>query len=346
MPPEVEPEGLQPQEIVELLEATLLDGPPRFTSDVLADLTGVPKEIARQRWRSLGFTSVPDGVLAFTEADVRAVELTERLRELGVADDSNEAAFIRTIGRGFARMAEFEANLLVQALDLFEVDDAKLIETIAELGPLLEELMSYVWRRHLVNAGARIAFAGPGDGDEPMMVAGFADIVGYTRRSRSMRGEELAALVETFEARTHEIVAEHRGQVIKSIGDEVLYVTDDARDGALIALELVELAEVDAGYPELRVGLAYGPVLARLGDVYGPVVNLASRLTSVAKPRRVVIDRQLADELATVPDFRVRRMRRTTLKGFGLVEPWSLKRPKLTSEARSAVETHGHEWVR
>lgn len=334
MSPEVDPGGLHPQEIVELLEATLIDGPPSLTSDDLARLTGIPKEIARQRWRSLGFTSVPDDVLAFTEADLRAVELTERLRELGVADDSNEAAFIRTIGRGFARMAEFEANLLVQALDLFEVDDAKLVETVAELGPLLEELMSYVWRRHLVNAGARIAFAGPGSGDEPFMVAGFADIVGYTARSRSLRGDELAMLVETFEARTLEIVAEHRGQVIKSIGDEVLYVADGALDGALIALELVELARADSGFPELRVGLAFGPVLARLGDVYGPVVNLASRLTSVARPGRVVIDRVLAEELAQAPDFRVRRMRRTALKGFGLVEPWSLKRPRM-AENRS-----------
>ncbi|HWU32891.1 MAG TPA: hypothetical protein VN108_08455, partial [Marmoricola sp.] len=132
MAPEPEQEGLTPQEIVELLEAALLEGPPTLTSDALADITGVPKEIARQRWRSLGFTSVPDDMPAFTSADVRAVQLTERLRDLGVADDTNEAAFIRTIGRGFARMAEFEANLLVQSLDLFEVDDAKLVETIAE----------------------------------------------------------------------------------------------------------------------------------------------------------------------------------------------------------------------
>ncbi|HWU32946.1 MAG TPA: adenylate/guanylate cyclase domain-containing protein, partial [Marmoricola sp.] len=178
-------------------------------------------------------------------------------------------------------------------------------------------------------AGARLAFAGPEELDRPMMVAGFADIVGYTARSRSMRGEELAALVDAFDARSLEIVAEHGGQVIKTIGDEILYVADTPIQGALIALELVNLATIHEGFPELRVGLAYGPVLARLGDVYGPVVNLASRLTSVAKPGRVVVDRVLAEELVDDAEFRVRRMRRTTLKGFGIVEPWSLKRPRV-----------------
>ena len=329
MPAEAEREGLTPQEIIEVLEATLLGGPPRLTSDEVAARTGVPKEVARERWRALGFTQVPDGEPAFTDADVHAVELVERLLDLGLAATENESALIRTVGRGFARLAEFEAGVIAQSLELGEMGSDQLAETLDELMPLLEEVMCYVWRRHAVSAGARIALATTGDGSEPHMVAGFADIVGYTARSRSMRPDQLAALVEEFEARTVEIVGDHRGRVIKTIGDEVFYVADAPLDGALIALELLELTQQREEFPALHIGLAYGPVLARLGDVYGPVVNLASRLTSIARPGRAVVDRHLAEALMGQPQVRLRRMRRTTVKGYRFLEPWSLKRPRV-----------------
>ncbi|MGN6162203.1 MAG: adenylate/guanylate cyclase domain-containing protein [Marmoricola sp.] len=326
---EAEGVGLDPQEVIELLEGALLDGPPTLTSDEVAARTGVPKEVARQRWRALGFTQVPDGEVAFTEADVHAIELVERLLDLGLAQAENESALIRTVGRGFARMAEFQAGVIARSLGLAEMESAQLAETLEELRPLLEEVMSYVWRRHAVSAGARLALGATGDGSEPSMVAGFADIVGFSRRSRTMRGDELGHLVEDFDARTVEIVGDHRGRVIKTIGDEVFFVADDPLDGALIALELLELTERRTDFPELHIGLAYGPVLARLGDVYGPVVNLASRLTSVARPGRIVVDRHLAEVLADRPELRLRRLRRKAVKGYRHLEPWSLKRARV-----------------
>ena len=83
--------------------------------------------------------------------------------------------------------------------------------------------------------------------------------------------------------------------MIKTIGDEVLFVADDPLDAARIALAWSRPG--DAEFPEVRVGLAYGDVVSRLGDVYGPVVNLASRLTSVARPGRVLVDRAMRDVL-------------------------------------------------
>jgi adenylate cyclase len=329
VPDDAAQEGLNPQEVIELLEGALLGGPPTLTGDDVAARTGVSKEIARERWRALGFTQVPDGEVAFTDADVHAMELMERLIDLGLAEAENESTLIRTVGRGFARMAEFQTGVIARSISLADMESEQLAETMQELTPLLEEVMSYVWRRHAVSAGARLALATTGDGTEPLMVAGFADIVGFTQRSRSMRGDELAQLVVEFDARTVEIVGDHRGRVIKTMGDEVFYVADDPLDGALIALELLELTEQREEFPELHIGLAYGPVLARLGDVYGPVVNLASRLTSVARPGRVVVDRHLAEVLADHPELRLRRLRRTAVKGYRHIEPWSLKRARV-----------------
>jgi adenylate cyclase len=89
----------------------------------------------------------------------------------------------------------------------------------------------------------------------------------------------------------------------------------------------VERAEADEQFPDVRVGLAHGPVLARLGDVFGSTVNIAARLTSVARPARVLVDADLA-ELLDHEEFRLRRTRRVSVKGYEHLEPWSLKRQR------------------
>ena len=155
---------------------------------------------------------------------------------------------------------------------------------------------------------------------------GFADIVNYTRQSRSLTRSEIARMIDDFEGRGLEIISAHRGRVIKSIGDELLFVADDPADIARIGLELVEEGERNEHFPELRVGLAWGPALARLGDVLGPVVNVASRLTSTSRPGRVLVDRSLADELQDDDGFRLRRLRRTSVRGYRKLEPWALRR--------------------
>lgn len=159
------------------------------------------------------------------------------------------------------------------------------------------------------------------------MGVGFADIVDYTRRSRSLSRGEIGRMVDHFEGRSLEIISEHGGRIIKTIGDELLFVADDPGAIAGIGLELTEEADRDDRYPEIRVGLAWGPALARLGDVLGPVVNVASRLTSTARPGRVLVDRALADELTPDDDFKLSRVRRTSVKGYRRLEPWALRRP-------------------
>ena len=84
--------------------------------------------------------------------------------------------------------------------------------------------------------------------------------------------------------RTSEIVAEGRGQIVKTIGDEAMFVTEDAGDACRIALELIDAA--GDTLPPVRVGLATGEMASVFGDLYGPDVNLAARLVGAAGPRR------------------------------------------------------------
>ena len=135
-------------------------------------------------------------------------------------------------------------------------------------------------------------------------------------------------MVERFEEVTAGLVTDHHGHVVKTIGDEVLFVTDEPREAALLALSLLDEHEADEDFPAVRIGLAYGKVLNHMGDVFGPVVNVASRLTSVARPASAVIDKDMAEELRGDDEFRVKPMRRTSVKGYEHLQPWSLKRPK------------------
>src|SRR5205085_10157517 len=88
--------------------------------------------------------------------------------------------------------------------------------------PLLQEIQDYVWRRHLAaNADRLLAAVGPGDRRE--LAVGFADLVGYTSRSRGMGGRELGAMIEDFESTAAEVIARHSGRVVKTVGDGVLF---------------------------------------------------------------------------------------------------------------------------
>ncbi|MFL6160420.1 MAG: adenylate/guanylate cyclase domain-containing protein [Marmoricola sp.] len=323
-------EPLDPQQIFELVEQHLLGSHPTLTGQQLADEIGIPLELAKARWRSLGFTSVGDDVVAFTEADLNALRLTQRMHDLGMIDPDDEAALIRTLGRSFARLAEWQITMLARTIGTQpDLDLPGLAAVMDEVTPVIEEVQNYIWRRHTLSAASRLLLAPSVEGDEEEVATaiGFADIVAYTRQTRSLSQGELASMVEHFEDQALAIITAHNGRIIKTIGDEILFAADSAEDASAIALELVEEHLADEEFPQLRVGVAWGPVLHRLGDVFGPTVNIASRLTSIARPGRVLIDKDLAEALEGNDAFKLRRMRRTSVKGYRRLEPWALRRP-------------------
>ena len=330
---------LDPQRVVELLEEHLLGSRPTLNGDQVAELVGIDREVARQRWRSLGFTDVGDDEVAFTEADVEAMRLTQRMHELGMIRDEDESALIRTLGRSFARLAEWQLVVLGDTIDPSQLDEEGLVAVLETVTPVIEKVQNYVWRRHTLSAASRLLLAPPTGDEQGISTAiGFADIVGYTRQTRSLSQEDLARLVDEFEARALAIITGHNGRIIKTIGDEILFAADSPVDAAHISLELVEEHLVDEDFPQLRVGAAWGPVLHRLGDVFGPTVNISSRLTSIARPGRALVDKELAEAIEHDDAFKLRRMRRMSVKGYRRLEPWALRRPLDEGELPPVVE--------
>ena len=68
-------------------------------------------------------------------------------------------------------------------------------------------------------------------------------------------------------------------------------------------VSLAEAIAADDELPSARVALTWGRVLSRLGDIYGPTVNLASRLTSLADPGTVLVDALTAAAEAGDDDY-------------------------------------------
>jgi adenylate cyclase len=183
-----------------------------------------------------------------------------------------------------------------------------------------------VWRRHLAAATGRALAAGSDELSTRLSVVGFADIVGYTTTTRHSDSDALSALLEAFEKDASDTIAAHHGRVVKTVGDEVLFVADSAADAAEIALCLADPGREEQGLPILRVGLAMGQVLSRFGDVYGSVVNLAARLTALARPGTVLVDKELADALQVNEAYQLRSRRPQAVRGYHHLRSWSLRR--------------------
>ncbi|GAA1477558.1 adenylate/guanylate cyclase domain-containing protein [Nocardioides aestuarii] len=354
------------------LERYLLGARRSLTRRQVADRAGVDLDVAEELWGQLGFPHTGDDDVAFTEADVAALRATVELIELGVVDPDSQAALVRTWGHSFARLAEWQTNLLAGIA--LEDDDpqARLDQLATEVLPRVGELQDYIWRRHLENAAQRLLPTVDHPGQQLPLTVVFVDIVDYTRTSKNLTESELVDLVEVFEDETTRIVVAAGGRVIKTIGDEVLFVVDDPAAAVEAALTLADRGEDEADdFPRVRAGLAYGAVTSRLGDVFGPTVNIAARLTSVARRGTVLVDRgafdvltgreeppetapdgtplaklidRAADELAELSPYaesdalRFRRLRRVSVKGYRHLEPWVVRRREPRPEPRTGED--------
>jgi adenylate cyclase len=321
----------------EALERLLLDGPRRYTRSQVAERAGMAPERTRRLWRALGFPDAAEDDPAFTDADIEALEVLSTLIDSGFVGPETEASIARAMGQSLSRLADWQTDMLADALvragqeegrSAATADDA--VAAARALLPRLRQVQDYVWRRHLAaNADRLLAAVGPGDRRE--LAVGFADLVGYTTRSRGMGGRELGAMIEDFESTAAEVIARHSGRVVKTVGDGVLFTAGTGVAAVEIGLELPEVWAAD-DRPPLRTGAAYGPVLTRLGDVYSPVVNLASRLTSVARPGTLLVDRELADPLDDLPGYKVRRLRRVSVRGYDHLQPFLVRRRRSTDD--------------
>ena len=311
------------------VERILLGGERRYTRAEVAERSGVPAERARDLWRALGFATAAEDAAMFTDGDVRALRIANELIQGGIVDPAVAVSSARMIGQHMSRLAESQVHMIrevVAANPELIADERQLARFVEHLVPEIEELQDFVWRRHLAAYSVRMLAAPDEELDERHQAVGFADMVGFTTLTRRSSEAELVSVVDRFDALAAEIVADNHGRIVKMLGDEVLYVADSPTDAAEIALRLIEHADAAEGLPPLRAGLAFGRVLSRFGDVYGSVVNIASRLTSVARPGTVLIDRELTEILADYHVYTVKPRRPVSVRGYPRLRSAALRR--------------------
>ncbi|MFD1931624.1 MULTISPECIES: adenylate/guanylate cyclase domain-containing protein [Nonomuraea] len=310
----------------EEIERLLVGATPRYTREQVAAGAGVSQELAERIWRALGFATHADDAVAFSDADVAALRRVRKMLEGGLLDEPTVIRLARALGQTTARLAQWQAEIMIGAMlpeeEPSDGDLARILETSQQLLPDFEHVLVHVWRAQLAAAGTRLlAMADINDERVPTRVSiavGFADLVSFTRRSRELSERELAELVEGFESRASDVVAAHGARLVKTLGDEVLFTAPTQAQAAEIALDLIETGQ-------LRIGMAYGPVVPMMGDVFGTTVNLAARLTAIARPGTIVIDAELAEGLAD-KDFGLHKIRRRPARGLGVVQPYVLRR--------------------
>src|SRR3954469_22739399 len=162
-------------EALETVEKHLLGQAPTLTRVQVAEAAGVPIEVAQELWRLLGFAEQSDDAVAFTQADVDALEHTHELVKLGILSPDRQAALVRTWGRSFARLAEWQTTLLTD-LALDSPDPVRQVTDLAsQVLPRVEALQGYVWRRHLASAGNRLLASDAAGSDTFRLAVAFVD---------------------------------------------------------------------------------------------------------------------------------------------------------------------------
>ena len=290
----------------------------------LAQGSAMPLERVLETYRLLGIT-VPDPTAPlFVASEARLLELLAS--EAGWLPEGMGDEILQSIGSALTIVAESAVSAFVGSVEDLLVPGsqrtrAELTTATGELGLELGTLMGPLFRHHLWSAvrRQRTAMLTALDRRESKLSVGFVDLVGFTPATAAMSSAELLEFMRRFHRLTYDVVTRSGGRVVKHIGDEIMFTTSDPAAGCEIAVALVEAFDDADSLP--RSGLAHGMVVARHGDYYGPIVNLASRLTEIAVTGEVLADAALTDA-ATGDQFELVPAGRRQLKG--IAEPVSV----------------------
>ena len=301
------------------IDGLVLPEPGKLTLEELAGKVGAEPDAIRVLWRSLGFVEPVEDDRLFTKTDVRILRNLVGLTQEGIVRPAVALQMARVLGQSMAQVATAVIDATeAQAAEARNGDEIEsgFTRSAGDILPFLSEAVEYTFRRHLRAAARRrvdLATLVEGAGQ----VIGFADLVRFTELSLQLDDEELAHVVGRFDDLVHQVTVAHGGRIVKMIGDAAMFTVVDPAVGAIVALEIAEAVAAEVSLGSVRVGLAYGPILTRDGDLYGPVVNLASRLVTIGRAGAVNASHELRDAIAGDPRFALRSLGNKTLRHIG-----------------------------
>jgi adenylate cyclase len=280
------------------VERAIAGGGNRYTPREVAEKVGLDLDVLQRTSAALGVPYPDPDERSVTEVDLEAAKRVKAFYDLGLPEDGMMQV-ARTVGMATARIAEANRELVVRTLMQpgdTERDLALRFAAAAEhMLPLFEPTLAYAFRAHMLEQIRRDVI-GSADlaagelGTAPELAVCFADLVGFTKLGEQVETEELGLIAGRLDELATS-VAEPPVRLVKLIGDAAMLVSSDAASMVEAALRMVEAADEEGDeFPRLRAGIAHGSVHVQAGDYYGRPVNLASRLTGIAKPGSVLLD--------------------------------------------------------
>jgi adenylate cyclase len=168
---------------------------------------------------------------------------------------------------------------------------------------------------HHVEAATLRAVDSAGSAAQTVHLAvAFVDIVQSTALVQSLAPGLLADAIGAFEQLATEIVGARKGRVVKTIGDEVMFVVADIGMACDAALALRDRVAEDERLPDVRGAIAVGDLVRGYGDFYGPEVTLAARAVKAAAPGEIVATEAVRDSVGD--SFTFTSIATHSLRGF------------------------------
>lgn len=298
------------------LDLNIRDRSPLTLREV-ADLAGLDWPTTLRLMTAAGLWTDPDLLLTADEA--AAVRLFAGAHN-DLLGEQATLQMARVTGNAMARLAETVVGIFRLQVEVPRMDaGTPYVDVVREYADLTQTLLptfvstlDAVLRRQIIAVAERMWST---DTERSIVTlhrtVGFVDLVGYTSAAASLSLRDLTAVLIEFDVRTSEVVAGHHGQIVKTIGDEAMFVTENADDACRIAVELTGAS--GGTLPPVRVGLASGEMVSVFGDLYGPDVNLASRLVTAAEPSTAVVSERVRMGSSS---FRFEELPPLTLKGL------------------------------
>ena len=280
------------------VERVLAGGDDCYTPGEIAERSGLEQDFLEHLWRALGMAVRDPSETAFTQADLEAAERVRALREAGLSEEAI-VEIGRVMSRGMFAVASAIRRVFAETYLRAGDDEQSLALRYAEasreltplLGPVLEHILGVQQRSLIRQAAVDSAALASGrlpQGQETSFC--FADLVGFTKLGENVDSAALGGVAERLEEMAAE-VADPPVRLIKTIGDAAMLESADTEALLDAALTLVSRADEEGeDFPQIRAGVARGEALERSGDWFGRPVNLASRITDIARPGTVLAD--------------------------------------------------------
>jgi adenylate cyclase len=280
-------------------------GGARYTSTEVAELSGIDLDFLVRVRRAMGLPMPEPDEAVYTEADLEQTRMIHVGRAAGISDD-DLLELMRVLGRGLSQAAESLRALPLKLILRPGMSEAELAQqygrAAAQLYPLVNPLVSNLLALHLRHAtqseviSAMERSGGDLPGSRDVAVC-FADLVGFTRLGEEVPAGELGRLAVRLEALASDAI-DGPVRLVKTIGDAAMLSSPEPEPLLGAALSLIEAADAEGeDFPQLRAGAALGQALPRAGDWFGRPVNLASRITSVARPGSLLVERELRESV-------------------------------------------------